>query len=129
MRAQPGATDVGPEGAAMRADARPRPARYAEFWPLYLALHRAPGSRLLHFIGSIVAVAVLLWGLIAGPLWLIALAPVIGYGFAWLGHVAIEGNRPATFGHPVWSLLSDFRMLGLWLSGRLADEYRRHGIA
>jgi hypothetical protein len=113
----------------MRADARSRPARYAEFWPLYLALHRTPGSRLLHFIGSIVAIAVLLWGLIAGPLWLIALAPIIGYGFAWVGHVAIEGNRPATFGHPVWSLLSDFRMLGLWLGGRLADEFRRHGIA
>ena len=95
---------------------------------LSLDTDRAPGSRLLHFIGSLVGVAVLLWGLIAGPLWLIALAPVIGYGFAWVGHVAIEGNRPATFGHPVWSLLSDFRMLALWLTFRLTDEYRRHGI-
>ncbi len=125
MRAQPGMTDIGPERAAASA----RPARYAEFWPLYLALHRSPGSRLLHYIGSLLGVGIVAVALAVGPFWLALLAPVAGYGFAWLGHVAIEGNRPATFGHPVWSLLSDFRMLGLCLAGRLADEYRRHGIA
>ena len=54
-------------------------------------------------------------------------APVAGYALAWLGHFKFEHNRPETFGHPVWSLISDFRMLGMFLAGRLGDELRGAG--
>jgi hypothetical protein len=47
---------------------------------------------------------------------------VVAYAFAWTGHFMIEGNKPATFGHPFWSFISDFRMMGLMMTGRLAER-------
>jgi len=49
-------------------------------------------------------------------LWLL---PVFGYGFAWLGHFAVERNRPATFQHPLYSLIGDFRLFADMLRGRV----------
>ena len=96
-----------------------KPATYAEFWPIYLNAHRAPGNRVLHAIGTTVGTGLLLAGL-ALRRWDLALAaPVVGYAFAWAGHFGVEGNRPATFGHPLWSFYSDFRMLALMLIGKL----------
>ena len=100
---------------------------YAEFWPIYLAAHADPRSRALHFAGTLGALATVGVAALTGDWrWLIA-APIVGYGPAWFGHLFFEGNRPATFGHPVWSLASDFRMLGLFLAGRLGSELRRAG--
>jgi hypothetical protein len=98
---------------------------FAEFWPFYLGEHRKYATRLTHVIGTSIAALVLVAALIFGhPLWLIAV-PFIGYGFAWVSHAFIERNRPATFTYPLWSLYGDLRMLGLWLTGRLAAEVAR----
>lgn len=59
--------------------------------------------------------------------WLL-LAPVIAYGFAWYSHFFIEGNKPATFGHPLWSLVADFRMVFLMLTGKLDEELQKAQI-
>ena len=98
---------------------------YPEFWRVYLAAHADPRTRGLHYLGIGLAIAAIgLAGLEHDWRWLLA-APVAGYALAWLGHVVFEHNRPATFAHPTWSLISDLRMLGLFLSGRLDSELRR----
>ncbi len=59
-------------------------------------------------------------------LWLLVAVPVAGYGFAWYGHFFIERNKPATFGHPFYSLFADYRMLFLMMAGRMDDEIAKH---
>lgn len=108
--------------------AAPTFTRYADFWPHYLRQHADPRTRLIHAAGTAAGLALFAWGLLAGPLWLALAAVVLGYGAAWISHLFIEGNRPATFGHPLWSLGSDLRMAWLLLTGRLDVELRRAGV-
>ena len=101
---------------------------YNDFWFRYLRAHSRPSTRAMHYVGSVlalgtlvIAIATLNWrGLIA--------APLIGYAFAWTTHFALEKNRPETFGHPFWSLFSDYRMLLLAVSLRLAPHLHRAGL-
>ena len=100
-------------------------ANYQEFFRFYLQQHSNPGNRLLHAIGTTLGLLVLVGALATRHyIWALLWIP-IGYGFAWTGHFLVEGNKPATFGHPLWSFLSDFRMLGLALTGRLAEQLAR----
>lgn len=100
---------------------------YAEFWPRYLRAHGRPQTRALHYLGTSLALACLAWAAIGADWRPLLAAPILGYGFAWAGHFFVEGNRPETFNHPLYSLLSDFRMLTLWIAGRLSRELARFG--
>jgi hypothetical protein len=101
---------------------------YREFWRVYLAAHTDPRTRGLHYLGTGMGIIALVIAAIESDWrWLLA-APIAGYAFAWLGHIVFEHNRPASFGHPTWSLFSDFRMLGLFLTGRLRAELQHAGI-
>jgi hypothetical protein len=98
------------------------PRTFAEFWPYYVAAHRDPRCRALHYVGSTGALAALVAALAtANPLWLPA-GVVWGYGCAWAGHFVFERNRPATWVRWWWSLLGDWKMYGLWLTGRLGPH-------
>jgi hypothetical protein len=101
---------------------------YAEFWPFYLGEHAKPSTRAVHYVGSIASVAMLVLALATRNWWLLLAVPFFGYGPAWFSHFFIEKNRPATFQAPVWSLISDYRMCGLFLAGRLGHELMRHQI-
>lgn len=91
---------------------------FAEFYPFYLSQHSDPVCRGLHYLGSILVLLILLFSLLSGQfVWLLAL-PVVGYGFAWMGHFGFEHNKPATFQYPVYSLMADWVMLAQFVSGK-----------
>ena len=92
---------------------------FSEFWPFYVAEHSQPATRVLHLIGTTLGVALVVYFIATGRWWLILLALVPGYGFAWLAHFLVEKNRPATFKYPLWSLMGDYKMIGLMLTGRM----------
>jgi hypothetical protein len=96
-----------------------RSPNYAAFWPRYLREHSRPVTRALHYIGTGLALTLLAAAIFLGDWRLLLAAIVAGYLFAWIAHATVEHNRPATFTHPWWSLISDFRMFGLWITGRL----------
>lgn len=99
---------------------------FAEFWPFYVRAHSRPNTRLMHGIGSILVVALLAGAIVLPNWWLVALAPIVGYGFAWYSHFFIEHNKPATFGHPFYSLAADYKMLYLALVGRMSAEVEKY---
>lgn len=91
---------------------------FAEFYPFYLSQHRDRTCRRLHFVGTTLVLCVLIWATLTGRWALLWLAPVCGYGFAWVGHFFFERNRPATFQYPLYSLVGDFRLFFDMLRGR-----------
>lgn len=98
---------------------------FDDFWPYYLAEHSDPTNRLLHAIGTSAALFTAAAGIIKKNPKLLALAPLLGYGPAWIGHFLVEKNRPATFKHPLWSLRGDLKMLRLILGDEIDEEMLR----
>ena len=106
-----------------------RKASYGAFWPFYLQEHARPATRNLHYVGTMLVIGIAAFSVLTQR-WLLLLAmPVAGYFFAWISHAFVERNKPATFTHPLWSLISDFRMFFLWLTGRLDRELEAAGVA
>jgi hypothetical protein len=103
--------------------------RYTDFWPFYLREHAKPATRYWHFLGTALAIGLVVAALASQIWWLLIGAPVAGYAFAWISHMTIEHNRPATFTYPTWSLVSDFRMFFLWVGGRLGPHLARAGVS
>lgn len=91
---------------------------YREFYRFYLTEHQDPTSRTLHFIGTFLIFVLLGISIYLSNYALLWAIPLVGYGFAWIGHFFFERNRPATFRYPIWSLISDFRLFFEILTGK-----------
>jgi hypothetical protein len=94
---------------------------FARFYPFYLSQHRDPICRRLHYVGTALVIATVVCAAVTGRAVVLWLAPLFGYGFAWVGHFFFERNRPATFEYPLYSLIGDFRMLFDRMVGRRGE--------
>lgn len=92
---------------------------FTEFYPFYLSEHSNRVSRRLHFIGTSIALAVLAVAVLMQMWWLVLVALVQGYAFAWVGHFYFEHNRPATFKYPRFSFMGDWRMWWEIVNGKI----------
>jgi hypothetical protein len=105
-----------------------RIATYPAFWHYYLREHAKPATRVWHYLGTSLTLLCLFAAAVLRAPWFLLAAVILGYAPAWVGHFTSEHNRPATFRYPLWSLLSDFRLYGTWLSGRLPRELAAAGV-
>jgi len=92
---------------------------FSEFYPFYLSQHENRTCRRLHFLGSVMIILLVLYVTLSARWSLFLLIPVIGYGFAWVGHFFFEKNIPATFTYPVYSLIGDWVMFKDILTGKI----------
>ncbi len=81
---------------------------FNEFYTFYLTQHQHPLCIILHCVGTLLALVFFIYFLITQSVLFLIAAPIAGYSFAWVGHMAFEKNRPATFKNPFYSLLADF---------------------
>ena len=110
MGANPAMTQTTP-------DASGRFQSFSAFYPHYIHEHSNRTCRRIHVVGSALVIVAFVLGLTVTAWWFVAM-PLVGYGFAWVGHFFFEKNRPATFQYPLWSLMGDWRMFVETISGK-----------
>jgi len=96
---------------------------FKDFYPFYLSQHADISCRRLHFVGSILVLVILFTSFYSGQYgWLLSL-PIVGYGFAWVGHFFFEKNKPATFTYPGYSFMGDWVMFWDILTGKISINH------
>ena len=102
-----------------------QPETFTEFWSFYVLAHQQLATRIFHTIGTLSGWSLLAAAVILRRPWLVLAAIVVPYAFAWFSHFFVEHNRPATFGHPLWSWLADQKMVAMVLVGKMGGEVKR----
>lgn len=101
---------------------------FNEFYQYYLREHSKPTCRALHYAGTTLLWIPVYFAITTSAWWYLWLVPIVGYGFAWIGHFGIEKNKPATFQYPVWSLISDHIMFFHFITGKLKGKLKEAGV-
>ena len=92
---------------------------FKDFYVYYLSQHSNRHTRRWHFIGTTLALILLLitcWTRDWSLLWYV---PLVGYIPSWISHWWIEKNSPASFKHPLYSLRADIKMYREMLKGKI----------
>ena len=93
---------------------------YNEFYLFYLTEHRNINSRRLHAVGSSLGIYFWAKAIRQRKAKYLAYGLLSGYTCAWVGHFFHEHNKPASFKQPLYSFISDWRMLSDIVRGRLS---------
>ena len=93
---------------------------YNEFYRFYLTEHRNIKSRRLHAVGSSLGIYFWAKAIRQRKAKYLAYGLLSGYACAWVGHFFHEHNKPASFKQPLYSFISDWRMLSDIVRGRLS---------
>jgi len=97
-------------------------ASFEEFYKAYMSYHTKPLSNFLHFAGItllLTAVFYVEYNNIPQSWKITVPAAAIGYALAWIGHFAVEKNKPASFNNPLWSIRAGLRMYIDMLRGKV----------
>src|SRR5437762_11399394 len=92
---------------------------YSDFWRLYLDAHRSPATRGVHYAATLVGAGATLAGVLLDQLLLGPAGILLAFGLAVGSHHLIEHNQPLVRINPFYGALSDLRMMGLAITGRL----------
>ena len=76
-------------------------------------------------VSSALGLVLLVWIIRTGNWLYLPVCFVVGYAFAWFSHFVIEKNKPATFKYPLWSFISDYKIMFYMLTGRMNAEVER----
>ena len=93
---------------------------YNEFYRFYLTEHRNINSRRLHAVGSSLGIYFWAKAIRQRKAKYLAYGLLSDYACAWVGHFFHEHNKPASFKQPLYSFISDWRMLSDIVRGRLS---------
>lgn len=91
---------------------------FKEFYPYYLSQHSKKLTRMLHFLGTLLMFAVIVFVLQSGKERFLWYLPIFGLGISALSHYIFEKNKPTSFQYPVFTLLGDFKMFFELLIGK-----------
>ena len=97
---------------------------YQEFYRFYLTEHRNITSRRLHVLGSSIGAYWIAKAIRQRKPKYVLYGLVPGYACAWVGHFLFEKNKPASFKQPLYSFISDWRMLTDIARGNLSLKSR-----
>jgi len=97
---------------------------YNEFYRFYLTEHRNITSRRLHVLGSTIGAYWIAKAIRHRKPKYVLYGLIPGYACAWVGHFLYEKNKPASFKQPLYSFISDWRMLSDIVRGNLSLKCR-----
>lgn len=102
---------------------------FSLFWAEYLDAHRKPGTRAWHYAATATGIIFAGAGFLLDELLIVGAGFAFGYIMAIGSHHWIERNKTLMFINPFFGYVADLRMCWHALTGTLAQEYTRLGLA